>query len=420
MTGEKGRQDGIRINNAVSAVNAARLFRTVPEITQHKGKDNCNKTKTLRSPITPITPATVNIHKVASDNFTPDNAFCRPFWIICCAKDYKIYPIPHLAVCRYLPLNPNSWIIRIPVQTTSQSPQCYSAQLIQNLLDCKDFNLVLFVRIKRDQPVFSLLECHFMQQTIWKNCLQQVFFPSCWSFSTLGWKHFLWNELWWTRWTFLLSQTKLDGIGYYKKYCFVRVKSHLFATKFSHKIPYLTKFWWKTKPHTTAETFPHILDLMRLDQHQPSWKAPRAPAKTSSSKPDEKSPNTQLPPTNIVTSTNSARSQNGIVLQLKYLGCCERSTFRGRRFVKFFARIPFAFQMNLLQGDMNRFPPSNLLCGQMKLFPPPIQTGPSPIRSVSPFHVTFIRYIFPSLPPSLPQLFLAIAQHFFSLFINWV
>ncbi len=53
---------------------------------------------------------------------------------------------------RYLPLNPNmdnpnSRIIQSSVETTSQSPQCYSARLIRKKV---------FVRIRRDPPVLWL------------------------------------------------------------------------------------------------------------------------------------------------------------------------------------------------------------------------------------------------------------------------
>ena len=46
--------------------------------------------------------------------------------------------------------NPNSWPIQ---ETASQSPQCYSACLIRNVLNWKEFVLVLVVLIKRDPPV---------------------------------------------------------------------------------------------------------------------------------------------------------------------------------------------------------------------------------------------------------------------------
>ncbi len=47
--------------------------------------------------------------------------------------------------------------IQSPVETTSQSLQSYSACLILNSLNAKEFYWVLFVRIKRDPPVTRFL-----------------------------------------------------------------------------------------------------------------------------------------------------------------------------------------------------------------------------------------------------------------------
>ena len=65
---------------------------------------------------------------------------------------------PH-PMYRWVPLHPNvdnsnSQTIQRPVETTSQSPQCYSECFLRHLLILNFFvHLVLFVRIKRDLPL---------------------------------------------------------------------------------------------------------------------------------------------------------------------------------------------------------------------------------------------------------------------------
>ncbi len=61
--------------------------------------------------------------------------------------------------CTYRPLIPNvdnwnSQIFLSPVETSSQSSQCYSQCLIWNWFNSKEFYLVLFIWIKWDPPVF--------------------------------------------------------------------------------------------------------------------------------------------------------------------------------------------------------------------------------------------------------------------------
>ena len=45
---------------------------------------------------------------------------------------HSVHNYRHLLLNPNMDKNPNSWIIRSPMETTSQSPQCYSARLILN------------------------------------------------------------------------------------------------------------------------------------------------------------------------------------------------------------------------------------------------------------------------------------------------